>query len=257
MKEIDLIRQTKIKEDDGNGEYLIFDSTNFEYVNPIEHYFSAFSKSSFTMMKELVFRKKPPFPFPLETIDRVLLKEAEKSAYKKIEKTLQTEVPENLISVLSAKSKSEQVRLLKNQSINSDQLFAFILKAHNDFGYKFSQYVAEHHHKGLDQSEMPKLIEIKDGSVRKIGKTNLSDGQLKQVIDQRKVIVSKFFDKQDEWHCLFLTFDSLRGKESWKNGQPHFHYISNRFGLSREKVVKELQESVYKLGSLPHIDLID
>ena len=43
----------------------------------------------------------------------------------------------------------------------------------------------------------------------------------------------KFIDKEDEWHCLFLTYDSIRGKESWNGGQPHYHYISDKFGIPR------------------------
>lgn len=86
---------------------------------------------------------------------------------------------------------------------------------------------------------------------------NVLNGQLKQVIEQRKVIVSKFLDKGSEWHCLLLTYDSLKGKESWKNGQPHYHYISSKFRIPRDKVVEQLKSSSYNLGSLPHIDLLE
>lgn len=103
---------------------------------------------------------------------------------------------------------------------------------------------------------MPKLVEIKDDKVSKVGNTTLTDGQLKQAVDHRKVVVAKFIDKEDEWHCIFLTYDSIRGKESWKGGQPHYHYISDKFGIPRAEVLNQLKSRIYNLGSLPHIDLV-
>lgn len=252
-----MIKHRKIKEDDGNGEYSIFETHDFEFVNPIEHYSTVFIASSFAMMKEIVLLKTPPFPFPIEVIDKILMKEAVKKWEQNFSDTLKTEIPENFIAILTAATKKDQVKLLKNQSITPDQLLAFLFKANTDFGYLFSQYRGEHNHKGLDESKMPAVIRIKEGKVYKVGETSLTDGQLKQVIEQRKVIISKFLDKDNEWHCLLLTYDSLKGKESWKNGQPHYHYISNKFGIPRDKVVEQLKSSSYNLGSLPHIDLIE
>jgi len=97
-----------------------------------------------------------------------------------------------------------------------------------------------------------------DGIVNKVGDTKLTDGQLKQAVEHKSVTISKFFDKGTDWHCLFVTHKSLRGDEkNWKGGQPHYHYISDKFGLSRDKVVSELKSRDYHLNSLPHIDLLD
>ena len=55
-----------------------------------------------------------------------------------------------------------------------------------------------------------------------------------------------------------IFYKSIRGGEkSWKDGQPHFHCISDKFSISRTDVVKQLQSKKYKLGSLPHIDLVE
>ena len=88
---------------------------------------------------------------------------------------------------------------------------------------------------------------------RKSGNNSLSiQGQ---VIEQRKVIVAKFFDRGSEWHCLFLTFNSLAGKENWKGGQPHLHYISDKYGLTREEAVNRFKSNNYPSTSV-HIDLL-
>lgn len=133
-----MIRHTKIKEEDGNGEYSIFETLDFEFVNPVEHYSTAFIASSFAMMKDMVLLKNPPFQFPLEVIDKILMKEAIKKCDEYLNEILETEIPENFIAILTAESKKEQVKLLKNQSITPDQLLAFLLKANTDFSYSFS-----------------------------------------------------------------------------------------------------------------------
>lgn len=257
LNKYSVIRHRKIKYNDesGNGEYSIFESRDFEFVNPIEHYSTAFIVSNFTMMKDLVLNRK--LPFALEIIEKTIMKKAVINWEEKLNETLKTEIPENFISVLKADSKKEQVRLLKDQSITPEQLLAFIFKSYTDFGFCYSQYIAEHNHNGLEICKMPPVAGIVNGKVHKIGNTTLTDGQLKQAIEERKVIVSKFLDNGSEWHCLFLTYNSLKGKETWKNGQPHYHYISNKFGIPREKVVEQLKSKNYNLGSLPHIDLID
>jgi len=35
-------------------------------------------------------------------------------------------------------------------------------------------------------------------------------------VKYRKVVVSKILDKDDEWYCFFLIFNSIAGEKSWK-----------------------------------------
>lgn len=249
-----MIKEEKIFDEDGKGIYTMFHSTDFEFVNPTQHYGEAFIRTNVSMMRDILFFKQ--LPIPASYIEEFIHREAVKDWKEKLEEITNTEVPEKLILLLKSTSKKEQVALLKGLTITPDQLIAFIVKAWTDFGFSFSQYTSEHQHAGLDKKEMPRIVEIKDDKVYKVGETTLTDGQLRQAVDHRKVIVSKFLDGNDSWHCLFLTYDSLKGKEAWKSGQPHYHYISDKFGIPREKVVEQLKSRNYKLGNLPHIDLI-
>jgi hypothetical protein len=249
-----MIRRHKIPNDSGNGSYTIFESPDFEYVDPTKHYAESFIVNNVSMMRDIILLKKPPVP--LDFIEKYIHREAFKDWFKKLKEIEETPIPENLTNLLKAASKKDQIKLLKDLSISPDQLIAFIFKSWTDHGYTFSQYKSERQHAGLDKMKMPKLVEIKNGKVNKVGKTSLTDGQLKQAVDHRKVIVSKFLDKENSWHCLFLTFDSLKGKETWKDGQAHYHYISDKFGIPRQKVVDQLKSGKYNLGSLPHIDLV-
>lgn len=249
-----MYKETKIKVDGGNSIYSIFHSPDFEYVNPIEYYSSITIARNISILKDIFLLKYPDLK--LEVIEKKILQKETLGWSEKLKQILKTEIPVNLISILSATSKKEQINLLKGLSINPEQLLAFLFKSKTDNGYLFSQYTSEHHHNGLEVKNMPKLVEIKDDKVFKVGNTTLTDGQLKQAVNHRKVIVAKFIDKEDEWHCLFLTYDSIRGKESWNGGQPHYHYISNKFGIPRAEVLSQLKSRTYNLGSLPHIDLI-
>jgi hypothetical protein len=167
-----------------------------------------------------------------------------------------TIVPDNFLLLLDSTTKADQVKLLRGQSLTPEQLIAFIFKAWADYGFTFSQYIAEHHQKGVDESKLPTLIHVKGDRVKTVGETSLTPGQLKNIIAHRKVIIAKFLDRGDDWHCLFLTFNSLARKENWQDGQPHFHYISDKFGLTRKEVVNRIKIGNY-VSTPVHISLID
>ena len=79
-------------------------------------------------------------------------------------------MPDNFLHLLETTSKADQIKLLKGQSLTPEQLIAFIFKAWTDFGYSYSQYIAELHHKGLDENALPRFIHIENDKVNKIGK---------------------------------------------------------------------------------------
>lgn len=55
---------------------------------------------------------------------------------------------------------------------------------------------------------------------------------------------------------LFVTYNSIGGKENWKEGQAHFHYISSAFGISKEEFIESMRSGKYKSTSV-HIDLLE
>lgn len=145
---------------------------------------------------------------------------------------------------------------MRGQSISPFQLAAYIFRAWTEFGFSFSSYRADHHHKGLNEDELPQLIHLDGDKVKTSGETKLTEGQLKNVINHRKVTISKFLDKDDTWHCFFITYNSIGGKEKWQGGQPHYHYISDKWGFSRAEAVGRLKSINYPPTSV-HIALTD
>lgn len=250
-----MIDKYQIPDDSRNGEYTFYRTFDFEYADPSKQMAESFIALDISLMRDFILANNPNIP--LDHVEKLVHNKAIKDWRQKLKAIKETIVPDNLVQILKSTSKNEQVKLLKGLSITSDILQAFIYNAGTDYGYTLSQYTAEHQQKGLDQSKMPIVTEIKDNTVHKVGKTELSDGQLKQAVDHRKRIISKILDKKNTWHCFFVTYDSLKGKESWKDGQAHYHYISDKFGIPREEVVSELKNQKYKLGNLPHIDILD
>lgn len=242
-----MFKETKIPYE--NGFYSMKEYDDFEFVNPLEFIKNICIESSKSFDRNILIGKG--FSNPSE---RVLKKFALKRCSKKIRNYQNTKIPKALISLLNANSKKEQVNLLKGLSLNHDQLYSFIFFAYENYNFKLSQYKANHNHNGFDVSKMPRIVHIEDdGRVTKVGKTELSDGQLKQIVEHRKVTISKFLDNNNGWHCFFVTYKSLAGKEKHNDGKPHFHYISDKWNIDRKDVLEQLTSKKYSLPSLPHV----
>jgi len=237
------------------GEKIImFEDGDFEYENPIKHYGDGF------IVKQMVLNGIPNEELngdkkPSEKSEQIFIEAAAKWQ-EMLKKFKAVEVPNGFLSLLGTDKKSEQENLLKGQIMTPDILMGLLIKSEEQ-GYKLSQYSSSYSQKGVDLSKMPLAYRVKEnGEVQTFGTTELSEGQLKQAIEHRKVKVAKFLDKGEEWHCFFATYKSLRGEETWLGEkQPHFHYISNAFGIARAEVVDQIKSEKYSLGNLPHIKL--
>jgi hypothetical protein len=238
-----------------SGHYTIYESQDIEFTDPTKHFSEIHLIVNYELNKKLLNSTCPEFPPKM--IDSLSYNQAIEQWQTTYHEYLSLEIPIKLLTLLTSDSKKDQVHLLKGLSMSPDQLVAFILRAYKDFGYLFSQYSAEFHTTGLNKKNLPIFAELDGEIVNKIGETSLTDNQIKHAIKFRNVVVAKFLDNGQIWHCFFLTYKSIFGKEGWQNGQPHLHYISNKFGLSRERVVKELKNKEYKLGNLPHIGFIN
>ena len=250
-----MIRREIINEKTGE-KVIMFEDGDFEYEKPIKHYGDTFIVKQMALggipNEELDGSKK------ITVNSRQIFVEATKHWEEMLGKFKAIEVPDNLIKLLNSNKKSEQEALLKGIALTPDLLMAFLIKA-EEAGYTLSQYISEFSQKGLDLSKMPFAYEVKDdGSVKVFGDTEMSDGQLRQAIEHRKVKIAKILDNGDVWHCFFVTYKSLSGDETWLGQkQPHYHYISSSFGIQRAEVVSQIKSEKYKLGNLPHIKLED
>lgn len=245
----------KIYDENGQGFTRVFTTDKVEKVNPIDYYKFYELKKRATILRDLLFVKDPFLTSLLD--DKYFIKMAEETLIGFFEKFEQTKIHENLKELLQTKQKKDQERLLKGITLTSDELMSMIFTSYKDFGFLYSKYLFENLPAGLEEKKLPKLFHLKeDGTIEKVGETDLSDGELKNVIKHRKIIVSHFFESEDFWHCFFVTYNSLSGEENWKDGQAHFHYISSSFGITKDEFVESMRTGKYKSTSI-HIDLLD
>ena len=57
-----MIRKHKIPDDSGNGSYTIFESPDFEYVDPTKHYAESYIVTNVSMMRDIILLKNHQFP---------------------------------------------------------------------------------------------------------------------------------------------------------------------------------------------------
>lgn len=249
-------KTTKITDENGNGFYRIFWDDKVERVNPVEYYKNFELNKRAIAYRDLLQMKDPSLSKKISSDFYVRLAKEQIAKEKFWEAKEQTEIPENFLTLLETPRKKDQISLLKGLSINPDQLIALIFKSYNEHGYLYSRYRFENLPKDLTYKRKPKIADIsKEDAIKIIGDTDLTEGQIKKMINERKVIIAHFLDRDDEWHCFFITYNSIGGKENHKDGQPHFHYISSAFGITRDDFVISIENGNYKSTSV-HIDLL-
>lgn len=246
----------RIADENGNGFYRIFWDDIVEKVNPIRYYKEYELQKRAISYRDILEIKCPTYISYLPEDFFIRFAEKKINEEKFWETKEQKDVPENFLRLLETTRKKDQESLLKGLSINPDQLISLIFKSYKDYGYLYSRYRFEILPKGVESKKKPILANISEDEITTIGDTDLTQGQVKNMIEQRKVIVSHFFEKGDDWHCLFITYNSIKGKENWKDGQAHFHYISSAFGISRDDFIESMKNGQYKSTSI-HIDLLD
>lgn len=244
-----------IPNENGNGFTFAFVGGDVEFANPHQYFSEYIIKSRTIIYSKLLLLKNPKFT--PETVEKVALEKAKADWNKHLDEIKKTEIPQNIISLLKTTSKKEQEKLLKGAQLTPEIILAFIFKAHDEFGFTYSQYNSQHFPKTIEKGSLPTFASLnkETGKIEKIGDTKLTNGQIKQAIEQRKVVATKFFDNGTDWHAFFITYRSIDGAESWKNGQPHYHYISDKFEIKREDAVNQFKSNHYPKTSV-HIELL-
>jgi len=198
---------------------------------------------------------KYKMPYSLK-MNELLYKEGIEFAKEMMEKYVRVELFEGLKQVLKNPKKKKQIQFLKGITLVDNMLPALYIWGFKKHNYLYSIYRFEHDIAGLEEEVLPRVLVLKKDKVEKHGSTTLSDGKLKDVVNQRNVVVANFMDNDEGWHCFFITFKSLKGMESHNDGHPHYHYISDKWGIPKERVLEELGKKNYSLPSTPHINFI-
>ncbi|SJZ84561.1 hypothetical protein [Sediminibacterium ginsengisoli] len=243
---------------DNNGYFTISENNDCEYSNPIEWHkdmiMAHFSNLTFNhLLLSLQSPQPPKIPTgyqPIDYLRQIAAHQAGKTWNEELEKIVKTKVPDALWKTLQATSKKDQHKSLKNLTVSGEQLTSWYFKSYQTYGYLFSNYTFDFLPTGIDKASMPSLAyKEKSGSLTIIGNSRYTEKQLKQTIDHRRRRIVRVLDKENEWHCIFYDYRSMNGNETEKQG-PHVHYISDKWGITRDEVIKRLSQKHYSLPCL-------
>lgn len=171
---------------------------------------------------------------------------------------LNTKVNENYIRLIQAEKKRDQEKLLEGLSITTNEMMNLFCIAYKDYGFLYSFYTFEVLPKGYENRKLPTVANYSNGKVNKLGDMDLTDGEIKQLIENRKVICAHFIEKENIWHCFLFTYRSMKGQEKWKGGQAHLHYASSStFFREKEDFLKQLEQGKYEGTLSMHIPILD
>ena len=138
-------------------------------------------------------------------------------------------------------SLKDQERLLKGMILNPHDIL-WLNKCAQDFGYLLDVYQEERYPEKFDEKQMPVVINLNDDIIESIGKTGMSEGEMRALLEQRKVVHAKIYHKDSNWHCFYFTYKGLAGLEGGKYGsQPHYHYLSDKSGITLETLVDAIK----------------
>lgn len=196
---------------------------------------------------------------PMDSIVRIVSRQSFELAKKQLANLEKVMLPKEIYTLLENDlKKKEQEKFWKGLSLDINQLGAIFLHGEK-LGYKFSSYRFEGTPKNFKKEDFPNFAYVDDNDImHRVGGESLSDGQLRALINESKVIYVQMLDNGLQWHAFIRTFQGLKGKESGTQGSiPHIHYYSNKYGISRENFVNMIKKGNYPKNANIHIPLID
>jgi len=224
-------------------EYYI--SPNADKINPIEFIKRGFISTQISEIREKLLLENPIMTLGVD--EDFFKTNAEKNWQIYYENVLKIKIPESFIYLLKNKdlSKKQQKSILKKQSLSPFEMEAFIIKAWNDFNYSYSYYHFDVLKLKNEEYKLPNIFHYNNQKLTKIGETTLADYELKHIINQRNSRVIHFLDNGQSWHCFFITYRSISGKESWGLEKPHYHYISEKWNIKRDDAIEQFKNENY------------
>lgn len=171
----------------------------------------------------------------------------------------ETDLRANLRELVSTDlKKKDQIHILKGVEISRNELLRLFYYA-EEIGYTFSFFLRDAKRTSFLDKMMPEIIYLDEaGNTQHVGETDLSDGQMKHLVDQRQSLIVWLLEKDDTWHCFLQTIKGLKGKEGGKMGSlSHIHYMSNSFGISKDELLNKINREGEYVTTKVHIPLSD
>ena len=137
----------------------------------------------------------------------------------------------------------QQEKLLRGVTLSGAE-FLWLNKDAQELGYLLDIYHEETYPKKFNEIKKPIVFNQKDdGSIETLGSTEMSDGEMRALLEQRKVVQARIYHRESHWHCFYFTFRGLAGEEGGVMGsKPHYHYLSDKCGIPIDDLLKMIKE---------------
>lgn len=188
---------------------------------------------------------------PLELIEKKASEQAEIQTRDYLDNFLKLQVNDTLIKLCECNRKKDQISLLKGFSTTVFDLLRFFIEANIKYNYLLGMTKGHFIPKDLSNKKLPLLIHYTDDdSIISKGETDLSEGEEKRLVEQRKVIIAYIIDNGENWMSFFGTYNSIFGKESYQNNHSHLHFISNLWGITKDDFIASVKNGTYRETSV-------
>lgn len=222
-------------------EYWGFIPHNDVNCAPFDYFRYIHAEQCYKIISQIL-RDEYQIEIPEQNIRQYALKQVDGL----IEQLLSTANPKTEIHKLltdGSLSKKEQNELLKSLTLKTVDIL-WLNKEAQELGYLLDIYHEEMYPEKFDEKKKPiAYSKKKDGSIDKIGHTEMTEGEMRALLEQRKVVQARIYHKGEHWHCFYFTFKGLAGEEGGIMGaKPHYHYLSDKSGITWEKLIQKIKE---------------
>lgn len=182
-----------------------------------------------------VLKYKCPIPIPDDMVRKFVLEKTEEMIAEQMEKSSPNPSISKLLNDESL-SKSEQFDLLMGITLHPHDIL-WLNKEAQDLGYLLNVYHIETYPDKFNEKQKPVCYHSNpDNIISKIGNTEMTEGEMRALLEQRRVVQARIYHKNGLWHCFYFTFKGLSGLERGDYGsKPHWHYWSDKCGMTLER----------------------
>lgn len=183
-----------------------------------------------------------PYIIPEKMIRTFVIDKVDELIAEKLnETTPKTEIHKLLTD--DSLSYKQQNSLLNNVTLNPTDILWLNWEA-QDLGYLLDIYHEEKFPEKFEEKQKPAVfIQNEDKSIELMGTTNMTDGEMRALLEQRKVVQARIYHKDNHWHCFYFTYKGLAGEEGGVMGsKPHYHYLSDKSGITWEELLRRIKD---------------
>jgi len=238
---------------EANRTFHVFETPDCNMVDPALHFGNRIQTINYHV-DELRLQQFPPFHTLSINAKEELkkrIKEIERQRWvKQYEQIIKVPLPIEIDQLFVEVKKKAQQKLIKAVTFKSEMFMSVPIFAWVKYKMPYSKFTVDFLPKELNGKQFPAMLHKRnDGEFDYIGQTDMSKAEMHIAIEKRNRVISEFIGDEKHWYCFFRTLAGIKGLEQPHVGQPHLHYISSAWGISRDKVISNLSSYRYNINA--------